>query len=87
MSAQPAASGLHLVQERPPGPGLTDFALWLRANGCGENTIESRLNHVAEFARANPAFPNVNPMHVTAWLGREGYAPWSKSTYFGHLRS
>jgi integrase/recombinase XerD len=87
MSTQPAGSGLRLVEERPPGPGLTDFALWLRANGCSETTVEYRLNHVADFARHHPSFPNVNPMHVTGWLGREGYAPWSRRGYYGHLHS
>ena len=86
MSTQPLRS-LSLVPERPPGPGLTDFALWLRANGCSERTIESRLNHVEHFARAHPSFPHVRPMHVTAWLGREGFSPWSRATFYGHLRS
>jgi site-specific recombinase XerD len=86
MSAQPA-SPLHLVQERPSGPGLSDYVLWQRANGCSENTIESRLNHLAEFARSHPSFPAVSPMHITAWLGRPGYAPASRATFFGHLRS
>jgi len=87
VSAQPARSALHLVLERPPGPGLTDFALWLRANGCSERTIEARLEHVEDFTRHHPGFPNVRPMHVTAWLGREDYAAWSRATYYGHLRS
>ena len=78
---------LHLVQERPPGPGLTDFALWLRANGCSERTIDSRLRHIEDFTRHNPAFPHVRPMHVTAWLGREALAPASRAAFYGHLRS
>jgi len=80
-------SGLRLVAERPPGPGLTDFALWLRANGCSEKTIESRLNHLAHCARETPRWPLVRPMCVAAWLGRPGLAPWSRSTFYGHLRS
>jgi integrase/recombinase XerD len=86
MSTQPLRS-LSLVDERPPGPGLTDFALWLRANGCSRNTIEDRLAHVAEFTRSHPSFPNVRPMHITAWLGREWLAQWTRATYYGHLRS
>jgi integrase/recombinase XerD len=86
MSTQPLRS-LSLVPERPPGPGLTDFALWLRANGCSERTIESRLHHVEDFSRHHPSFPHVRPMSVTAWLGREGLAPWSRATFYGHLRS
>jgi integrase/recombinase XerD len=86
MSTQPLRS-LSLVDERPPGPGLTDFALWLRANGCAERTIKDRLVTVDRFARAHPSFPNVRPMHITAWIGRPGYAAWSRATYYGHLRS
>lgn len=86
MSTQPLRT-LSLVPERPPGPGLTDFALWLRANGCSERTIRDRLEHIGDFTRHHPGFPNVRPMHVTAWLGREGYAQWSRATYYGHLRS
>jgi integrase/recombinase XerD len=66
---------------------MTDFALWLRANGCGENTIRDRCEHLGVFIRSHPTFPAVNPMHVTAWLGREGYAPATRATYFGHLHS
>jgi len=87
VSAQPAGFGLRLVDERPPGPGLTDFALWLRSRGCSEKTITDRLSHIGTFARAHPSFPNVNPMHITAWVGRPGYARWSRAGYYGHLRS
>jgi integrase/recombinase XerD len=86
MSTQPLHS-LSLVPERPPGPGLSDFALWLRANGCSERTIQSRLSHVEDFGRHHPSFPAVRPMHITAWLGREGLAPWSRATFYGHLHS
>ena len=34
-----------------------------------------------------PGFPNIRPMHVTAWIGRPGYAAWSRATYYGHLKS
>lgn len=86
MSAQPLRS-LSLVPERPPGPGLSDFALWLRSRGCGEVTIHDRLEHIEDFTRHHPSFPNVAPMHISAWIGREGYAAWTRATYYGHLRS
>ena len=63
------------------------FEPWLRANNCGNNTIEDRLNHLADFAGAHPGFPHVTPSEVTNWLGRPGYAQWSRATYYGHLRS
>jgi len=87
MNTAAARSGFSLVPDRPSGPGLTDFALWLRSRGCGETTITDRLEHLDDFARHNPVFPDVSPMHVTAWLGREGFAPWSRATYYGHLKS
>jgi integrase len=87
MSTAAAHSGLSLVPERPPGPGLTDFELWLRANGCAKSTIRDRIKHVEDFTRHHPSFPHVRPMHVTAWLGREALAPWSRATYYGHLKS
>ena len=79
--------GLRLVDERPPGPGLTDFALWLRANGCSERTIMDRMGTLHRFARAHPSFPNIRPMQISAWLGQPGYAAWSRAIYYGHLRS
>jgi len=81
------ARRLHVVYAAPEMTHFAGFEPWLRANGCSANTIEDRLNHLADFTRANPSFPHVSPMHVTAWLGREGYAPWSRATYYGHLRS
>jgi integrase/recombinase XerD len=87
MSAQPARSPLHLVDERPPGPDLPDFALWLRAAGCSERTIQDRLGTLHRFARAHPTFPSCRPMQISAWLGQPGYAPWSRAMYYGHLRS
>jgi integrase/recombinase XerD len=90
MSAQPGdflKINLHLVDERPPGPGLSDFSLWLRSRGCSANTVEDRLSHIGDFANHYPSFPNSRPMEITAWLGREGLATWSRATYYGHLRS
>lgn len=87
MSPAAARSGLRLVDERPPGPGLSDFELWLRSRGCAEHTITDRLTHLAQFARAHPRFPSVRSIELSAWLGRPGYAAWSRATYYGHLRS
>ena len=80
------ARRLHLV-DAAPMTHFAGFEPWLRANNCGNNTIEDRLNHLADFAGAHPGFPNVTPSQVTNWLGRPGYAQWTRATYFGHLRS
>ena len=63
------------------------FEPWLRANSCCENTIADRIGVLADFTRHHPNFPNVTPVEVTNWLDRPGYAPWTRATYFGHLRS
>jgi len=80
------ARRLHLV-DAAPMTFFEGFEPWLRANNCGNNTIEDRLNHLADFAGAHPGFPHVTPSEVTNWLGRPGYAQWSRATYFGHLHS
>ncbi len=66
---------------------FAEFRPWLRANNCCENTIEDRLGVLADFARTHPCFPGVTPAAITEWLGRPGYAPWSRATYYGHLHS
>jgi len=70
--------------------GMTHFAgfePWLRANNCGANTITDRLHVLGDFTRTHPSFPHVTPSEVTNWLGRPGYAAWTRATYYGHLRS
>jgi integrase len=66
---------------------MDGFEPWLRANNCCEGTITGRLYVLADFARSNPAFPDVNAGQISNWLGRPDYAQWTRSTYFGHLRS
>lgn len=63
------------------------FEPWLRANNCGDSTCADRLKHLADFARSHLSFPDVSPSQVTNWLGRPGYAQWTRATYYGHLRS
>ena len=80
------ARRLHLV-DAAPMTHFAGFEPWLRANNCGTNTIEDRLNHLTNFAATHPGFPHVSAAEVTNWLGRPGYAQWSRSTYYGHLHS
>jgi site-specific recombinase XerD len=80
------ARRLHVV-DAAPMTYFAGFEPWLRANNCGNNTIEDRLNHLADFARAHPGFPHVTPTDITSWLGRPGYAQWTRATYYGHLHS
>lgn len=49
--------------------------------------MTDRLAHLADFARAYPAFPHVTPTQITAWVGRPGLAQWTRGAFYGHLRS
>ena len=80
------ARHLHVVDDAKV-THFAGFRPWLRANNCCENTIADRLAVLAGFARDVPTFPNVTPTDVTSWLGRSGYAQWTRATYYGHLRS
>jgi integrase/recombinase XerD len=66
---------------------MNGYEPWLRANNCGDRTVTERLGHLADFTRSHPDFPAVTPGQLTCWLGRPGFAPWSRATYYGHLRS
>jgi integrase len=80
------ARRLHVV-DAAPMDNFAGYEPWLRANNCGDNTIADRLAHLADFARSHPGFPHVTPSQVTNWLGRPGYAQWTRATYYGHLHS
>ena len=70
-----------------PMDNFAGFEPWLRANNCGDITVKDRVSHLANFERSHPAFPHVTPSEISIWLGRPGYATWSRATYYGHLRS
>lgn len=63
------------------------FESHLRANNCGDSTVHYRLAHLRDFSRHHPGFPDVTPTQITNWLGRGGYASWSRTTFYGHLHS
>jgi len=86
MTHESPARHLVLVDDAPM-TDMSGFADWLRANGCAISTVHYRLAHLADFERHHPNFPNVTRAEITAWLGRPGYAPWSRATFYGHLRS
>lgn len=77
---------LRAVHDAPMNP-FSGYAPWLRANNCCDHTIVDRVYVLAAFARACPEFPHVTPAQVTSWIGRPGYAQWTRAAYFGHLRS
>lgn len=83
------AATLRLVQavDDLPMEIFDGYEFWLRAKGCGDSTVYDRITHLAKFARDVPNFPGVSPREISAWLGRPGFAPWTRASYYGHLRS
>jgi hypothetical protein len=71
----------------PPGPGLTDSALWLRSRECGENTIRDRLDRLEVFIRSHPTFTRRQPHAGHGWIARPGNGVWTRASCFGHLHS
>lgn len=66
---------------------LGDFEMWMRSWGASENTVRERLSvlgvGISEWG---------DPLMVTtaalmAWLGSPAYSPWTRQTYFYHLKS
>jgi integrase len=66
---------------------FTGYAAWLRVNDCSTSTIQDRLRVLADFDRTHPDFPHVTPGQVIDWVGRPGYAQWTRGAYYGHLHS
>lgn len=65
---------------------LAAFASWLRSWGAAETTITARISLLTTLAR------EFDPLTVTAdqlstWLGNPAFQPWTRVTYFSHLRS
>lgn len=74
------------------GAGLDEalelFRQWLAAQGASRRTMRERLIVVAAFGE----FVGVDPRlatqrEVIAYLSRPDIAPWTRTTYWGHLRS
>lgn len=67
-------------------PSREDFTNWLKSWGASEATIAVRLRVCAAFER------ECDPLTATAsdiatWLARPSLPPWTRHSYYGHLRS
>jgi len=68
------------------GESRDNFRSWLRSWGASESTVTVRLRVCAAFER------DYDPETATAediatWLARPGLSPWTRHSYYGHLRS
>lgn len=68
------------------GESRDNFRSWLRSWGASDSTVTVRLRVCAAFERDHdPQAANADD--IAAWLARPGLAPWTRHSYYGHLRS
>lgn len=65
---------------------MAAFSAWLRSWGAAETTVTARLSLLANLLR------DLDPLAATAeqlatWLGNPAFQPWTRVTYFSHIRS
>lgn len=69
------------------GVGLGDFELWMRSWGASQTTVRARMSVVGVWVEACGDPLNVQAPAITEWLARPGMSPWTRQTYFYHLKS
>lgn len=67
---------------------ISRYASWLRSEGAAESTVKQRLR----FARVcheqwGGSYRSVTVEQVRELIAQPGQAKWTRSTYYGHLRS
>jgi integrase/recombinase XerD len=63
-----------------------NFIEWLRSWGASPSTIVVRMRVVAAFCRECDAL-TASAEDIARWLARPGLSPWTRHSYYGHLRS
>jgi hypothetical protein len=67
------------------GEARDNFRSWLRSWGASDSTVTVRLRVCAAFERDHdPETASVED--IAAWLARPGLSPWTRHSYYGHLR-
>lgn len=66
---------------------LSDYADWMRSWGAAETTIAKRIVIARVLAEKWPDPGAVVSTDLTAMLADPAYSPWTRSTYFNHMRS
>lgn len=64
---------------------VREFTAWLASWGAAKATIDARVSMIRSALRVWPADPRT--ADLAAWLGRDTLAPWTRVTYYSHVRS
>lgn len=69
-----------------PSSSRDSFTDWMRSWGASESTVTVRLRVCAAFKRDyDPVTASAED--IATWLARPGLSPWTRHSYYGHLRS
>lgn len=71
----------------PDAYHLTSFVDWLRSWGASQATIDARIVVARQASGHWPDPALVTPHDIVEFLSSEAFAPWTRTTYYGHLRS
>lgn len=67
---------------------LGAFETWMRSWGAADSTVRERLCVVAAAAAAcGGDLRTASAGMLAAWLGQERFAPWTRVSYYQHLKS
>lgn len=66
---------------------LGEYAAWMRSWGAAESTIAKRIVVAQVVAGLFPCPAQVAPDDLGGFLANPAYSPWTRSTYFNHMRS
>lgn len=62
-----------------------DYAAWLRSWSPSQRTVDTRRTLAANRLAAW-GLEGFTTSNIQTWLGTSGFSPWSRATYYSHLR-
>jgi integrase/recombinase XerD len=66
---------------------LEQYAAWMRSWGAAESTIAKRVVMAEVIADLFPNPQTVSADELGGFLANPAFSPWTRSTYFNHIRS
>lgn len=66
---------------------LGDYEVWMRSWGASTTTIRARLKVMNRRLLEWGDPSNVTTLTMSNWLASSGFAPWTRITYYNHLKS
>lgn len=64
---------------------VAEFSAWMRSWGAAETTVRARLSLLSNLAMEFDLM-TVGADQLATWLGNPAFQPWTRVTYFSHMR-